>query len=611
MNSKNNSNWHRTALNRRLGADEWTTERRDGTHDWCCPHPSVEDEDFCVFHLPPDHNKKTSSRQNKQFQRAVTGSSDYYRCISEKRCTEFIGSSFINFDLSEETVKSDGSNPINLKHSLFIGETNWRETTFEVPIRLNGARFNNNLKAPNTVFNHRVGFQKVKFTEKVNFNSANFTSRVEFTEADFGKRAIFNHAVFSGRAHFNVATFRNEGSFYASEFHRTAQFSSENNQQDSRKTRFRGPARFSKAQFFDDCQFIKVQFTGGADFSRAVFRNYTGFSGSDFTGGINFEKAVFHDRTYFRGIEPNGEIVFDHCRFTNQGFFNEAVLPKAQFRNATLIEVDFEDATLTGSSFQAANLTGANFFDAELIQSNLEEAIFDKTDLRHTDLTGALWYHAFFTDVRLNDSTIFAGRRIRDDEEIDIENTCQYEILATHEKSVFDRYDNINPRSRSNLWNQASWSYNRLEQISRKNAMANDAIRYHYKKGEADRHQALEENRYGSYLILWAHRLLTGYGDRFLPIGIWSVITVFGSAFFYLLFGIESQDGILYRGFSLTTSKGQEAILTSIQFSIAKFGFGSADFSPVGLSNVVIIVESILGTLLFALLGFVIARRIP
>lgn len=382
---------------------------------------------------------------------------------------------------------------------------------------------------------------------------------------------------------------------------------------------------------------------GGSVFCCAQLDN------ADFTDaqleGTDFSDAVASDAIFTNAvlIRPNfTDAKLNHVDFTDAEFetpnFSDANLWRANFTDASLRSADLSYANLTESrlsdidcqysDLEGADLTDARASDADLTDATVTDAIargshlskatlenttLTRTDLREADLSGADFYQTQFADIRINSETDFG-------------DMCSYEM------------DDESPgiANETPPLKAAIWVYRRLETLHKENALADRAREYHVRKEETQRKSYwkdwnnwddVDSLRYvfrswnlPKALIYSVNRWLTRYGESPYRVIGFSLLTVLGLAVLYPFAGIQG-DGyarpITWEN-AIDTSSSAVEIATdllatfgnSIYFSTVTFTtLGYGDMRPLAWGKGLATVESFLGSLLMALLVFVLGRR--
>lgn len=312
-----------------------------------------------------------------------------------------------------------------------------------------------------------------------------------------------------------------------------------------------------------------------------------------------------HDRCVWHAkVEEKTTETFDHIQPEQ-----EDVVDGAYLRNASLIGVDwFVDTALVGADLTSAELNGADFHGADLTLAtltdasgistdfsgtNLEGAILTNADLRRATLENARLNGAVLTDVHISDETVFG------------------------EESVYEQVS-VSPRlGNGHHLEAAAWAYRQLQQIYHENSLPWLARQSYIKGKDARRRLAWAKRNYRTATIRELSRWVTLYGSSPYRILVASFIVIVTSAIIYpLTGGIQEVNG--GEPITYTISNPQEApkwwisrvLFKSLYFSVVTFAtLGFGDIQPIGAAaRMMAGVETILGSLLTALLVFVLAR---
>ena len=270
------------------------------------------------------------------------------------------------------------------------------------------------------------------------------------------------------------------------------------------------------------------------------------------------------------------------------------------FAGKSLVGADFTDAELNGSDFSDANLmlatlTSISGINADFSGANLEGAIFTNADLRRATLENALLNESIFTDVHIGSETALG------------------EISTYEREHIEPELGNVHPLE------AAAWAYRQLQQIYRDNALPDHAQRNYTREKDARRQLAWINHDYSEAIKWELSRWVVLYGSspyRILAVSL-LVITV-AAVLFPLTGGIQEVQG--GQVITYTIENPTEAprwwvghvLFKSFYFSVVTFAtLGYGDIQPIGgWARLLAGVETILGTLLSALLVFVLARTV-
>lgn len=539
---------------------------------WPCPHDAVEDGELCVFHLPPE--QKDDDEVTAAFVDALDraaeaddgergANDDGTRSDAETRQPgqEFLGARFGTFDVRGRTLAGAGDAPLNLKHARFDGEIDGEETVVEPRLRLDGATVAGGAYFRGTTVEKDVSLRGVTVENGIDFGGATVASDADLREAAVTGGVHFRNATVGGEANFGGMTVDGE-------------------------TYFPG-----------------TTIEGGAD-----------FSGANLGGGGDFRGATIGDGADFEGVTVAGRADFREATVAGGADFRELDLEATLFRDATMRDADFSDA----------DLTDANFSDADLRGANLERATLNRAGLFDADLRGATLYGASVGDATINEGTTFGDRCPYDpafDPTSEGETTpdADDDVGADSEPDVDDEQGadsehDADDDSGVDQLTRAAGAYRLVEGLARANAFPGRVSHSFVRRHDVYRRQYYDDGAYVKWAGKWVSRLVLLYGESWRRIVTTSAAVVLVFALLYPLGGWMAEtatatgDGTRLT-YDLVASDplafGRSLYYSTLTF--ASLGFG--DFRPVGPGQALATVETVLGTVLFALLVFVFGRR--
>lgn len=283
--------------------------------------------------------------------------------------------------------------------------------------------------------------------------------------------------------------------------------------------------------------------------------------------------------------------------------FEEASLSETSFlAGRSLVDADFTDAVLDGADLSGADLRRATFRDVDahgtsFRNANLHDAVFVFADLRGADFRDARLYRTGLTDVRLNLETAFGERAVYEDE-ID---------QATSDEEVVERADST------------QWVYRELQRLYDENAYPERVHTYYLREMNFRRTRAWEVGNYLQAIKLAGSRWVMQYGTSPWRVVATSLVLIFVCAVLYPLTGgiqeIGADSAVTYQIENPTDTPSRvlaESFLKSLYFSVITFAtLGYGDIQPVGgWARAIASVETLLGSLLMALLVFVLTRSV-
>ncbi|MFC4549285.1 MULTISPECIES: pentapeptide repeat-containing protein [Halorussus] len=317
----------------------------------------------------------------------------------------------------------------------------------------------------------------------------------------------------------------------------------------------------------------------------------------------------------FRGANLAGEEAFagrtlNDCDFSSADLrhvdFSEADLTDATFCDADLRYADLTNARLQNADFTGAQLQQADLVDADgrgatFEGANLENTSFTRTNLRNATIVDAELYEAAFSDTWINQGT-------------ELGETCVYETKDESESADAEW---------SNRYSAAAWTYRALEQLCRENALPRKTRKYYIREKNARRKFAWHTGDYRRALKAEGSRWVMEYGSNpWRVVGVSAVVILLSAMIYPLTGGIQESVG----GSTITYSVEDPTeinslnlsylytvvFLKSLYFSIVTFAtLGYGDISPIGAAaRAVATFETIMGSLLIALLVFVLSRSV-
>ena len=161
-----------------------------------CPHKSLKDKDYCIFHLQDDN--KDSDEFNKG--------------IKEILETEEDSINFHGFYFPSGTT--DFSNIIFQKNKKVI----FNKATFSGYANFGGSTFSGTAKFICVIFSGNANFSRSTFSETATFQGVIFSGKAHFSGSTFSETATFQGVIFSGNTDFTKAQFSRFADFAQAEF---------------------------------------------------------------------------------------------------------------------------------------------------------------------------------------------------------------------------------------------------------------------------------------------------------------------------------------------------------------------------------------------------------
>ncbi|WP_227134570.1 pentapeptide repeat-containing protein [Halorubellus salinus] len=367
-----------------------------------------------------------------------------------------------------------------------------------------------------------------------------------------------------------------------------------------------------------DAEFIDATFRG-ANLSESTLAD-ADFTGATFDGAkltnVDFTRPLI-DETSFKSAELS-KAEFDGV--TAAGLdFTDANLTDASFTDAILEDARFTGSRLTRADFRGSNLSGAVMTDAKASEADFRHAVIERVAFGQTELFaatfgGAALYGAILQSARVGGDTSF---HLNTHTESTSDAPTDTATEATHRRVVYD------PRSNQSIpegvagdpadVEKAESVYQTLETVMAENAYGAVASSYFWNQKEMQRYQARQG---GTSLgipndIRWWQNILErvscGYGESFSHLFGWAFVLVCLLATVYPLFGLSHAE----IGKLSYETVGGWAPVYGLQFSLSAFtglGYGQFDVNQIG--EMLATIETGLGVVFFALLIFVMTRKV-
>lgn len=277
-------------------------------------------------------------------------------------------------------------------------------------------------------------------------------------------------------------------------------------------------------------------------------------------------------------------------------WFEECVLIGGEFTDVDLQDASFVRANLKETTFDSVNLS-----EADLSATDLEGAQLRDINLRKATLEGARIENIRFSNVKVDTRTTFGETCVYEQDLADAAHTGEYLTLAQ----------------------AATRTYQNIEQLYSENGLTADDRRFYRKRKDLQRRVAWHTQDYVTALLAEGSRWVTGYG-----ISPWRVlgsalILIVVSAVLYPITGGITETVSTVSGTQTETWRISDPVepflphattvlFKSLYFSVVTFStLGYGDISPVGsTARAIAGLEAFLGSLLMALLVFVLSRRI-
>ena len=292
-------------------------------------------------------------------------------------------------------------------------------------------------------------------------------------------------------------------------------------------------------------------------------------------------------------------------RLDGANFRGATLTGSAMLANCSLVGADFTDAVVDDADLSATDLRRATFRDVDAHRTsfrdaNLHDAVLVFVDLRGADFRGAKLYRAGLTDVRINLETTFGERTVYEDE-----------FLRSS--------DDLGEGERAERADSAQWVYRELQRLYDENAFPERVNTYYLREMNFRRRQAWRVGDYLQAFKLAGSRWIMQYGTNPWRVVATSLVLILVCAGLYPVTGgvqeVGTETAVTYEIEDPTETPWRvllRAFLKSLYFSVVTFAtLGYGDIQPVGQwARTIAGIETLLGSLLMALLVFVLTRSV-
>lgn len=197
-----------------------------------------------------------------------------------------------------------------------------------------------------------VIFRKSLFNGEANFENVSFEDIAEFIGAIFKDGANFRGAVFENNVEFAFTTFNVEAYFRESTFKGETSFGD---------TVFEGKAFFADSIFRGHTEFTHATFRDIVDFESATFEDWASFYGVTFNKETYFWNAIFKGDADFWGAIFQDTLRISAEAHEKKGFLGEVSFGSVKFFKPE--SVIFQKVDLSKFRFLETDLRGVHFID--------------------------------------------------------------------------------------------------------------------------------------------------------------------------------------------------------------------------------------------------------
>jgi uncharacterized protein YjbI with pentapeptide repeats len=315
-----------------------------------------EGKRYCVLHFPGE--VKTDAFEKAVQSKLAGHDYDFRGTVFPEGASNFLG--FV-FDANADFTGATFFGGANFGGAKFSGE----QTDF-----LYAMFSGENTNFSNAIFSGKtVHFSDAKFnSEKTHFKDAEFgVTAAGFSGAEFSGRADFLRVKFSGeKTYFKSVKFRGEGTYFGA-----AKFG-------GKETHFLRAEFSSKETYFSS-----AEFSGRADFEDVTFCN-AAFEEATFKEMVRFDRVIFKKAANMQKATFYGEAHFPDATFKEMARFDEATFKE---RVAFYNLVTSSNTTLDFSKATIEKPERVYFHN-----SNLHPSWFVDVDSRKFNFTNVNWY---------------------------------------------------------------------------------------------------------------------------------------------------------------------------------------------------------------------------
>jgi hypothetical protein len=197
--------------------------------------------------------------------------------------------------------------PLRCQNCRFTGAFRGTDLILERIVDFSGTTFEGPVDLSAALFQDRAGFENVVFAGPATFGSTRFTADASFADTEFHAPALFDRAQFGAAAALADTTFGADASFQAAQFTGGADFAGAD---------FGGPSNFAAAGFGQRSSFARATFSKLAEFRGAAFPAGANLGVEKFNQGFNLESVTAGGSIEFLGAALEGEGVLANLSST-------------------------------------------------------------------------------------------------------------------------------------------------------------------------------------------------------------------------------------------------------------------------------------------------------
>jgi len=373
--------------------------------EWRCPHETHEEEDLCVFHLPPARAPGPDA-VSRAFREAIAAGH-----------TEFLGATFGDLRLNGARIDAGDAGPIRLEFATIRGDVDLNDATVDSTLVVSSVTVAGALRCRRSTFSS-LRLSHVAFSGPVEVTDARFRRSVTIgRDVSFERGADFGNATFESKLQVQGSVFGDDVSFDGAAFHTVVALE---------RLLVRGAVDLEGATVAGlSCSQVEAERLSfdrltageeteltveGSDLGRLTLREAT-LPGQVVLAGNDVDRPVEAARIDLSGAEVrNADLT---AADLGRARLRATAFRSTEFSGAILAGADLERADLAGLRLHGTDLRGARLADASLRDASLDGAVLDGATLDGADLQRAAFgtagfYRASFEGSRLDRGTTFA-----------------------------------------------------------------------------------------------------------------------------------------------------------------------------------------------------------
>lgn len=263
----------------------------NNSKDFPCEHPSLEKDDFCIFH------SKNIKGKEEFFINALGSLIARTEKNRNFSCYNFRGFIFPKINFKNKTFIKE----LDLRKAEFIGFADFENCEFESDIICHKTIFHDKLFLQGAIFKNNVSFVASEFNKLILVGGLS-ENKFVFHGCKFYENVVFRGRSFQGNLIFHSSIFYKDVDFQWAKFHKLFDLSN---------STFHNKLEFNNAQFFDDVNFSNTNIS--------IIKNLNA-PGVSFDGAI-LQQAQFNSITEFINYSFNNGFLLS-LDFSNKAFKN-------------------------------------------------------------------------------------------------------------------------------------------------------------------------------------------------------------------------------------------------------------------------------------------------